>query len=217
MTDQINNHVEDAESNLLQQYREATKLKALLSALNIQVQNIEDALFSLFEGRWIENATGQVLDDFGEIIGQERQGFDDTFYRVLLYVKMGENISQGETERVIDVYKIITQATIVQMREIFPAGVELMSDGTINPITAEFIWAQLQRVRAAGVRIDKIGHFDNVKPFGFLGAPNAQGFDQGKLGYLYKTNKKFAFSGNPNAGGFGTLADRILGGRLGTL
>lgn len=215
MTDKITTHVTDAEGNLIQQYKEATKLKTLLGALNVQVQDLEDALHSLIEGRWIENASGQVLDDFGEIIGQERMGFDDDFYKILLYVKMGENVSQGETERVIDVYKIITRATLVQLSEVFPAGIELMSNGTINPITAEFIWDKIQRVRAAGVRIDLIGHFD-AKPFGFSKAPGAAGFNQGKLGYFYKTNKKFAFSGNANAGGFGTLADRIIGGRLGT-
>ena len=215
MTGKITTHVTDAEGNLVQQYKEATKLKALLGALSTQVQSLEDALHSLIEGRWIENASGQVLDDFGEIIGQERMGFDDDFYKILLYVKMGENVSQGETERVIDIYKIITRATLVQLSEIYPAGIELMSNGSINPITAEFIYDKIQRVRAAGVRIDRIGHFD-AKPFGFAKAPGAAGFNQGKLGYYYKTSKKFAFSGNANAGGFGTLEDRIIGGRLGT-
>lgn len=217
MIEKILDHEAQAEANLIQQYKDAENVKELLRLVcSSRTQDLEDAIHSLFEGRWIDLATGAVLDKFGELIGQAREGFDDDFYKILLYVKMGENISQGETERVIDVYKIITRATLVQLREIYPAGMELTSNGSINPITAEFIYDKIQKVRAAGVRIDRIGHFDRDAPFGFLKAPGVKGFNSGKLGYYYKTSKFFAFTGYANGAGFGTVKDRIIGGRLAT-
>jgi len=220
----ITNHIQEAQDRLIEQYKQATNLISILDSFNRETQDLEDALFSLFEGRWIENASGQVLDDFGTIIGQERLGFDDDFYKILLYVKLGENISQGETERVIDIYKIITRTSIAQLQEHYPAGMTLLSNGTINPITAEFIYNKLQGVVGAGIRIDRIGEFSGT-PFGFSGAPTALGFGTvvdgsigGEFAFFYDTSPKFGFEDPSNEGilGFGTIEDHIYGGRFST-
>jgi hypothetical protein len=220
----INDHIEQAKERLITQYKQATNLKNILDCFNEQTQDLEDAIHELFEGRWVDVAQGQVLDDFGTIVGQDRLGFDDDFYRILIYVKMGQNISQGETERVIDVYKIITRATIAQIQEHFPAGVTLLSNGTINPITASFIYEELQKVVGAGIRVDRIGEFSDT-PFGFAGAPTALGFGTvadssigGTFAFWYDTAPRFGFE-DPNRNdilGFGTLQDHIYGGKFST-
>lgn len=220
----IDNHKEAAIERLISQYKQAENLKSILNCFNEQTQDLEDATYDLFLGRWVDVAQGTVLDDFGTIVGQDRLGFDDDFYRILIYVKMGANISQGETERVIDVYKIITRATIAQLQEAFPAGVTLLSNGTINPITAQFIYQQLQQVVGAGIRIDRIGEFSD-RPFGFAGAPTALGFGTladssigGEFAYFYDTSPRFGFE-DPNRTdilGFGTLEDHIYGGKFST-
>lgn len=227
--EKISDHIEAAKNRLLTQYKQAEKLKSILDAFNTQNQDIEDAIFSLYEGTWVENATGQVLDDFGTIVGQAREGFDDDFYRILIYVKMGENISQGETERVIDIYKIITQATLCQLQEKYPAGLDLISNGVVNPITAEFIYNRIQRVVGAGIRIDNIGLMNEDAHFGFLGAPgNVAGFDDllnpgigGEFAYFLDINQKFGFSDETTGEAlvegtttFGTLDDPVIGGRF---
>lgn len=218
----ITNHQAQARDRLIEQYKQSTKLISILDSFNGETQDIEDALHSLFEGRWIDQAFGQVLDDFGELIGQKRLGFGDAFYKILIYVKLGANISQGETERVIDIYKIITRADIAQLREQYPAGMTLLSNGTINPITAQFIYTQLQSVVGAGIRIDRIGEFSD-SPFGFAGAPTAIGFGTvadssigGTWASFYDTYPPFSFA-NPARDdilGFGTLKDPYYGGRF---
>ena len=224
MIDLITDHKEQAKERLISQYQQADNLKSILDAFNEQTQDLEDAIHEMFLGRWIENAEGDTLDDFGTIVGQDRLGFDDDFYKILLYVKMGANISQGETERVIDVYKIITQATLAQLREHFPAGMTLLSNGQINPITAQFIYNKLQQVVGAGIRIDRIGEFSDA-PFGFAGAPTALGFGTtadpligGEFAFFYDTSPRFGFE-DPNRDdilGFGTLQDHIYGGKFST-
>lgn len=212
----IDNHIEIARDNLLAQYKDAPNLGSILDSFIKQVQDLENASWDLFEGRWVDSAQGQTLDDFGTIVGQERLGFDDDFYKILLYAKIGENVSQGETTRVVDVYKIITRATRAELQEHYPAGVMLLSDGEINPITANFIWERLQRVVGAGIRVDFIGQFPKLNPFGFVGAPEAQGFNSGEFAFLYDVSRPFSFE-NPNRNdvdGFGTLEDHIFGGRF---
>lgn len=226
MIEKILNHKELARENLISQYKQAENLIAILDAFNSQTQDLEDAIYSLFEGRWVDVAEGRVLDDFGTLVGQERLGFNDTFYRILIYVKMGENISQGETERVIDIYKIITRATRAMLQEHFPAGMIILSNGEIDPVTADFVLKRLQAVVGAGIRIDQIGQFSPVNPFGFLGAPDAQGFGDlgdpligGEWAFLYDAQPRFAYGGTDgktpsgNIAGFGTLDDHILGGK----
>lgn len=222
IVEKIENHIEQARDRIISQYKDAPNLTAILDAFVKQVQDLEDASHSLFEGRWIDNAEGQVLDDFGTIVGQERLGFDDDFYRILLYAKIGENISQGETVRVVDVYKIITRADRAELQEHFPGGMIILSNGEINPITANFILERLQRVVGAGIRVDRIGQFSKTNPFGFAGAPGAQGFSDinqvigGEFAFLYDTARPFSFA-NPNrndVAGFGTLEDHIFGGRF---
>jgi len=220
----IENHKEAAIDRLITQYKQADNLIAILNAFNGEIQDLEGATYALFVGRWVDMAQGSVLDDFGTIVGQGRLGFDDAFYRILIYVKMGINISQGETERVIDVYKIITRAGIAQLQEHFPAGMTLLSNGTINPITAAFIYEGLQNVVGAGIRIDRIGEFSD-KPFGFAGAPTALGFGTladplvgGEFAFFYDTSPRFGFV-DPNRNdilGFGTLQDHIYGGKFST-
>lgn len=217
----ITDHVQRARDRLITQYQNAPKLEGILDAFSTQFQDMENAAFALLDGRFIENAEGKVLDDFGTIVGQDRLGLDDTFYRVLIYAKIGENISQGETERVIDVYKIITRATRAELQEHFPAGMILLSDGEINPITAEFVLSRLQNVTGAGIRIDNIGKFSATNPFGFQGAPGANGFGTladpligGEFSRFYDTSPPFGFFGVSGAGGFGTLDDPYYGGKF---
>lgn len=217
--DKITDHVEQAKGRLIQQYKESVNLHVVLEAVTQQVQDLEDALYSLLNGRWIESATGVILDDFGTIVGQERLGFDDDFYRLLIYMKIGRNISEGEPERVIDVYKIITQATRCFLDEHYPAGMTLMSDGQINPISASFIYEQMQAVVGAGIRIDQLGLWDSERPFAFAGFPNAYPFGDGPndpnggiFAYLLDTKKVFGFLGFSDSEGFGTLDDHIYGG-----
>lgn len=218
----IDNHIQEARDRLISQYKDAPKFTAILDSLVAQIQGLEDAAYSLYLGRWIDQAVGQTLDDFGTIVGQERLGFEDDFYKILLYAKIGENVSQGETVRVVDVYKIITRAQRAELQEHFPAGMILLSNGTINPITANFILERLQRVVGAGIRVDRIGQYSKTNPFGFVGAPDAQGFSDttqtsgGEFAFFYDTARPFSFL-NPNRNdiaGLGTLEDPIFGGKF---
>jgi hypothetical protein len=225
---QITDHIGEAKARLIQQYKDADNLKAILDSFNQQTQDLETVFYSLLEGRWVDNATGKTLDDFGTIVGQARSGFDDEFYRILLKLKMVENISQGETETVISAYKIVTRATEAFLDEHFPAGLILLSNGTINPVTAQFISTRLQKIVGAGIRVDQIGHYDDGA-FGFLGAPNSGTFGDatdalvgGVFAYLYDISLPFSFfdSNDPDdktGAGFGTLDDHILGGQFASL
>lgn len=69
----INDLVQIAQDRLANQYRESTKLQAVIDLLVGEVVELRDALVTLEELREIETAEGDGLDGIGEILGQPRE------------------------------------------------------------------------------------------------------------------------------------------------
>ena len=103
---QKTSQVADGLNRRLQQYKEDKPvLESVLTALLEQIQDLEDATYAIIDARAIAICTGQQLDNLGTIVDLAREGRDDDEYRTLLYVKIGQNTSQGAGEKIISVYK----------------------------------------------------------------------------------------------------------------
>jgi hypothetical protein len=220
----ITTHVEDAYERLLEQFKGKPNLKALLDAFHAQIQELENVFNDLYVQRVISNASGKVLDDMGTIVGQSRIGFDDTRYRSLLLAKVGENTSQGDPEKVLQVVKLLAVANMAAIQEWYPAGYGLYFSNTIPTNLINFFYERLDRVDPAGVRLEALISFDEADAFAFAGpAGVASGFGDstnlatgGKLAELnIRDLPGFAFApvGFDNGDdGFGTLEDNLVGG-----
>ena len=177
MIDQINTHVEDAKSRLLFQYQGKTGIEALISSLTSEhIQDLEDVLFDVGTKLNIDNSVGVQLNNIGIIVGQPRNGQDDATYKLFLKAKAGRNVSEGDIERVLSIWKIITGGTVVQVIENFPAEIELFSDVPVPDALASDAFDLMQDVVGAGVRVvsSVIG---SDTPFGFEGRVGVLGFD----------------------------------------
>jgi len=219
----ISNHVQQAVDRLIQQYKEKPDLESLLSAFVIPVQDVEDVFQDLMFDRALDNAVGDLLDRLGVIIGIAREpGQSDADYRISLQTKIVENISQGEPERLITVYRVLVGATLVHLSENYPGGVGLMSE--IDLTDQDFInllFRRIDNIAAAGVRIEYLGSFDDAEPFAMAGLLAGKGFGSdsdplagGKFATIY-INKNFEFSMDgtlPGGGGFGSVIDPLVGG-----
>lgn len=223
MATEITNHVELAWNRLIQQYKQSQSLKDLIEALVNPIQGLETVFQDLSDGRTIEVATGTLLDRLGDIVGIDRVvGQDDDAYRLAIKTKVVENVSQGEPERLISVYKILLSASLVHLCECFPAAVGMMSDVDISTQDEiDNLFAKIKRIAPAGVRIDYLGSFDETEPFAMAGDLIGAGFGStadalagGKFATLYiDKSMDFAFDGNSQTtAGFGTLEDPLVGG-----
>lgn len=184
----ITTHETDALARLLQQYKGSTNLRAIVSAFVEQVQELEDVLNTVPATRSLDTATGASLDALGELVGMPRPlGTDDDVYRVLIFGRIGLNISQGETERVIALYSLFTASDRVQMQEYQPASISLMSDGAVVPGVEDMLGEFLEAVTAAGVAVLYFGLHDPTNAFVFAGG---------------------------TGGGFGDATDGAVGGEL---
>jgi hypothetical protein len=177
MITQITDHVSAAQARLIQQYKESPNLKGLIADVSAtQIQELENAFWGLLSRLDINTMVGLQLDNIGTIVGQARNGQSDAVYRLFIQAKIGVNVSESEATRIIDVWKLITQSSLVHMFEAFPAEVDLYSDVALDPALAPIAFALIQDVVGAGIRVGFAGIIGNVDDFGFEGSTNALGF-----------------------------------------
>ena len=93
-------------------------------------------------------------------------------------------------QEVIDVWRLIARAGKVQIIETYPAQIDLYSDTPIDGALAAFVRVLMQKVVAAGVRVDFLAII--------FSSTNAFGFDPD----------------DPNVNGFGDYNDAQVGGEL---
>jgi hypothetical protein len=226
MIQQITNHIEAAKKRLLEQYKGKARMEGLIHALVTPIQPIEDSFFQLLNDRYLETSVGFQLDRLGDIVGIARDGLNDDQYRLRIKARIFVNVSNGEPETLILVYKLLTLSNLVILEELFPAAVGLMCDGPDipDPEDVQFIADLMEAASLAGVRVDFLGVFDEANPFAFDGVvlPLGDGFGDtgnpatgGLFGKLYDFGMEFAFAGDdPKPEGFGTTVDPLVGGRL---
>jgi hypothetical protein len=220
----ITNHLGEALDRLLEQYKSKANLQAVLEIYLDQVQQLEDALYPLFDALKISVMEGAMLDLIGQIVGQPRTTNLDSRYRILLYVKIHQNVSEGEPERVISVFKLLTESQYIHYINLSTAEVQVqITNQTLTQDEINLIYRETQKVVAAGVRIAYIIAADPVEAFAYAGSnagAQADGYDDGSgtVGGKYATgliNKvPFAYAGSDESGaGYGAgCSDPLAGG-----
>lgn len=141
----ISTHVATALSRMLYQYRalpttyevplpvtggtvNTCAVGAIIAALVDQLQDIENQLFAVDNGRMYFDGTsqpaeGQQLDGLGDILGIARNGLVDAEYWLFLAAKIAQDNSDGTIEDVLYLVKTLFQAPFIQMVESYPAEI----------------------------------------------------------------------------------------------
>lgn len=227
MIDKILTHNADALNRLLEQYKGKTNLKKVIEIYTKQVQDLEDAFYTFFLLKSIQDSEGAQLDLIGKVIGQVRKlGESDETYRINLAVKIGINTSEGELEKVISIFKIITGSEWVKLDDYENGNIGLTGNNLpIDQNSINLIFSNVERILLAGVRLLTIVDASVDDSFAFFGdntVVNGKGFGSvsdaalgGKFAKLLQAKYDFAFSGsNPKLKGFGSVFDSALGGVL---
>lgn len=211
----ITDHISAALGRLLQEYKNlapqyllplnsdnsilpVSGVGALIAVAANEIQNIENALYSLNEGRQYYTGTtfpavGAQLDGIGALVGIARNGLSDAEYLVFITATIAENFSQTTIPDVINVASLLFQVSTFLAFELYPAEFDLEI-----PVTSP-LQPELYRVVATIIH-------------NTLGAGIGLGFVA-----MYSPTNAFQFSrvgGPPVGGGFGTVSDPSLGGRF---
>lgn len=105
----------------------------------------------------LDNAQGKVLDRYGYNFGVRREGADDTFYRLLIKVKMIAMLSGGDIDTIItaasNLFNVMPDQ--VDVKELFPAKIWIyVDDGILDAERREaapLIAQLMKRIAAGGV------------------------------------------------------------------
>ena len=224
---QITTHEQDSIDQLLLQYKDKAVIEGLVKIFGKQIQELENVYCDMLEKRTLDEAFGTTQDLMGTIVGQDRQGFDDTFYENLLKAKVGENTSQGDIEKIIDITRLLTNASLIELQEWYPQGIGLGVNVAVDPSLINFFYERLNRVDVATVRVEGIWCFDDTEGFAFDGGPGtAEGFGDindantgGTLAELHiRTQPAFSFAAQAGVEdgdeGFSSIEDVYAGGIL---
>ncbi len=129
----------------------------LFSILADTFDVLGDTFAKIRAWRDVDSAAGTTLDHIGKNFGVDREGMPDTFYRLLIKVKMVSHLRGGDIDTVINAAAELygLDASRLELTELFPAKLQIALQET--DLTAEQIQAtpiiatMIKRVMAAGV------------------------------------------------------------------
>lgn len=170
----ITTHLADAIGRMLYQLRGLPAAEGMVGMHGSQIQDAEDAGFDFYSKLPIQTASGAVLDRWGIVLDEPRNGASDPDYRAFLFFKISKNISNGTPEELISILQQLMQGDAVELVEDFPAALHMTIINPGNPADPSLIVSQMQQMCPAGVRLNYLAAGYSDHPFAFLGSPNPQ-------------------------------------------
>lgn len=132
--------------------RDASVIVGVLGAWLGQVQEIEDALWSVLS-LTLGNATGDQLAQFGALLGAANPGLADAVYRRLLRGAAAAIGSSGAADELLGVLAAVADTgDAFALTEFFPGAVKVEPEEAIA-VPASALHAVLRRAVAGGVRL----------------------------------------------------------------
>lgn len=144
-------HVEEGLAQLAQQFHDKPVMAAFLTAFLRQVQDLENALFTIPAGNVLDVAVGVQLDGLGSIVGEPRDGRDDDTYRLWIRSRILLNMSSGLAEELYAIFAPLVAPAVPELEDFYPAALELRIQGEITEALASQLSLMLDEAKAAAV------------------------------------------------------------------
>jgi hypothetical protein len=135
-----------------EQFKNKANLTAFSDLVASKFQEIENVAQTLFTLPSIDLSVGSQLDVLGRLIGQLRNGVDDTTYRLYLRARIRVNRSSGTVQNIYDVFNAMLDGADQELIERYPAGFELRIDTPMPALEAAVALTFLTDAKAAGVK-----------------------------------------------------------------
>ena len=121
----------------------STRFKGLLSAQLDRAQDLEDMLFELRAGLFLDQAIGAQLDLLGRVYNESRQGRSDADYRTGIRVKAA-TVVNGTPDEICVFLKLAFGFTSVAYTPEYPGAFFIEPPGTLTV-------RDLERISPAGI------------------------------------------------------------------
>lgn len=145
------NVVRDAILKLIPALWGKPRIAAIMYAMLVEIQVLEDAIWNGINARLIDNATGIYLATLGELVGQPNLGpWTEDVYRLYIKARIRANRSLGKIRDLLDVATVVSD--LVGYRDIGNGVFQI----TVNSTIPQHVQAAVQAAAAAGVRVSVV-------------------------------------------------------------
>ena len=135
-------------SRLISQWKDKVVVQGITKALLDNIQVIEDQNQQVLTERGIYEAVGVQLDVIGLLVGEARQGKDDTEYRAAILNRIAINSSNGTPVKMMEILSLLTESDNVKIWEHPTASAFLFADRGVTNATA----ITVEEIAPAGVK-----------------------------------------------------------------
>lgn len=131
------------------------RVAAVLQSLTEEIQEFENAVFSVIDARLLDNATGANLRVLGAIVGQKDYGYDDSTLRAVIRARIRANQSNGKLQDIRDVVALLTPGSPYTLTDGLNSGSIVLhfTDASVT-FLARALALILKDTRGGGVRIE---------------------------------------------------------------
>lgn len=121
-------------SRLLFTFRDKPRIVALLTSYLEEIQELEDALFAIWADRLLRGGslTTEILDFIGKIVGQQREGFDNDTYALLISARIQANRSNGTRAQLIKITSLLVPNTQILFYQFNPQSELIIPFGPVG-------------------------------------------------------------------------------------
>jgi len=179
-------HVEQGLDRLLERFRGKPRIAALLRILLERAQRVDNVLWDLYTGMWLDNAIGEQLDALGGLVGEARQGRADSSYRTYIRARARINRANGQIVDTLDVLHLISLPSVqIAYREELPASyaVEVRDSG----VSAATLFRLSDEVRGAGIGLTVVSTADSAHALIWDDNAPAHVWDAGQWGSSFSS------------------------------
>lgn len=86
----------------------ALRIGALVGGIGQSVQGVEDEIFGVYTGTTLGASVGAALDQWGALVGEDREGADDADYRRFIRARILASRATGTRDDLLRVWALIT-------------------------------------------------------------------------------------------------------------
>lgn len=159
--ERITTHVEDGLARSIEAFKNKPKFENLLQIVLARMQHIEDVLWDVYTGVWLDNAEGTQLDGLGWIVGEPRKGRQDDQYRLWVRARIALNRTNGKIGDSLRLVRLVLEsgATVRYVPE-YPAGYRIEIEN--SAVALSELYALLNEARPAGVALHVVSAGDEA-------------------------------------------------------
>lgn len=185
-------HITDHEAQMLDalfpEWREGLDVRRLIGVLAEKIQEAEDVYNDLITLRLLDTATGDSLDQYGDLVNFVRGNLTDDEYRLILRGKILANRSGHLASQIGNIAAIFFDSPTYGAHYIHnqPAGfqIQVSPESSLSEELITRAFEVLETSAPAGVKLTSIDTVDPVDAFTLDIGP---GLDNGKLGGILAT------------------------------